>query len=93
MVTRPYSPGTMVATRPRLLQRTMSGSMVLPQPRSMLMSHGVTKGHMKPQVWDATCGLVGDQVLLPEPFWSEWSGLPLGARMSVRLSCCLRSCR
>lgn len=51
----------MVATRPRLMQRTMSGSVVLPQSRSMLMSHGATKSHMKPKVWAATCGVVGDQ--------------------------------
>ena len=39
----------------------LSESGVLLQLRSMwmFMSHVATKGHMKPWVWAATCGLVG----------------------------------
>lgn len=42
-------PGAMVTTRPGLLLRTMSGSMVIPQLRSLLKSvaHIATKGHME----------------------------------------------
>lgn len=57
------APGTMKATRPGLLPRTMSGTMIPPQPRSMLtpMCQGTVKGHMKPEVWATTYGQVGVQ--------------------------------
>lgn len=44
----PWLPPGMGTPRPRLLPRTVSGSVVLPQPRSMLMSMAcvATKGHM-----------------------------------------------
>lgn len=55
------TPGFLDTTRPRLPQRTMSGSMVLSQPRSLLisMAHVAIINHMKPRVWPATCSLVG----------------------------------
>lgn len=44
--------GTMVTSGPRLLPRTMSGHMVLPQPGSMWTptAHDATKGHIEAQV-------------------------------------------
>lgn len=48
-----------VSVRPRVLLRTMSGSVVLPQLRSMLLPAVPSKGHMKPGVRAASGGLVG----------------------------------
>lgn len=51
------TPGTMMISQSRLLSRSLSGSVVLPQPGSVwiLMAHIATKGHI--DAWDLNCNL------------------------------------
>lgn len=85
----------MVTSRPRLLPRTMSVPVIVPQLRSILIIISLWCPQRPYESWGlgrilSSCWCPGSMVPQSHPDLSAQSYIQLRTRMSTRLSCCLR---